>query len=235
MAAATGRCACAWPRGFGRKASAKSALGVMRRMVRCRIRAANPWRRYHSYRGETGGRVHNLFKRDFDAGRPFAKLGTDVTESGVAGPRRTSRPYTTWPARRSSPGTCANTLTWTGRGACSPCSRNACPGRGADTALGHGMAVPAPMVAEGVRTAEHMPVDEPQGQLFGQRHDRAGVRTPEGRVPPRQGIRFVRLIQARAGRVHHVLEHQTTPGKTRGTHPGGVPEHVPRVLGMYPD
>lgn len=108
-------------------------------------------------------------------------------------------------------------------------------GRGADIALGHGMAVPAPMVAEGARTAEHMPVDEPQGQLFGQRRDRAGVRTPEGRVLPRQGIRFVRLVQARAGRVHHVLEHQTTPGKTRGTHPGGVPEHVPRVLGMYPD
>ena len=163
MAAATGRCACAWPRGFGQKVSAKSVLGVMRRMgLRCRIRAANPWRRYNSYGGgETGGRVHNLLKRDFDAGRPFAKLGTDVTESGVAGPRRTSRPCTTWPARRSSPGTCANTPTWTGRGACSPCSRNACPGAEPIPHSDMGWAVPAPMVAEGARTAEHTPVDEP--------------------------------------------------------------------------
>ena len=49
---------------FGRRVSAKSVPGVMRRMgLRCRIRAANPWRRYSSYRGETGGHVHNLLKR----------------------------------------------------------------------------------------------------------------------------------------------------------------------------
>ena len=48
---------------FGRRVSAKSVLRVMRRMgLRCRIRAANPWRRYSSYRGETGGHVHNLLK-----------------------------------------------------------------------------------------------------------------------------------------------------------------------------
>ena len=71
---------------FGRRVSAKSVLRVMRRMgLRCRIRAANPWRRYSSYRGETGGHVHNLLKRDFDAERPFSKLGTDVTEFKVAG------------------------------------------------------------------------------------------------------------------------------------------------------
>lgn len=58
MAAATGRCACAWPRGFGQKVSAKSVLGVMRRMgLRCRIRAANPWRRYNSYGGGRDGRA----------------------------------------------------------------------------------------------------------------------------------------------------------------------------------
>ena len=71
---------------FGRRVSAKSVLRVMRRMgLRCRIRAANPWRRYSSYRGETGDHVHNLLKRDFDAARPFSKLGTDVTEFKVAG------------------------------------------------------------------------------------------------------------------------------------------------------
>lgn len=53
--------------------------------LRCAIRSRNPWRRYSSYRGETGDRVHNLPERDFDAARPFSKLGTDVTEFKVAG------------------------------------------------------------------------------------------------------------------------------------------------------
>lgn len=71
---------------FGQRVSAKSVPGVMRRMgLRCAIRSRNPWRRYSSYRGETGNHVHNLLERDFDADRPFSKLGTDVTEFKVAG------------------------------------------------------------------------------------------------------------------------------------------------------
>ena len=71
---------------FGTRISAKTVLRVMRRMgLRCAIRSRNPWRRYSSYRGETGDRVHNLLKRDFDSARPFSKLGTDVTEFKVAG------------------------------------------------------------------------------------------------------------------------------------------------------
>lgn len=71
---------------FGQRVSAKSVPGVMRRMgLRCAIRSRNPWRRYGSYRGETGDHVHNLLERDFDADRPFSKLGTDVTEFKVAG------------------------------------------------------------------------------------------------------------------------------------------------------
>lgn len=71
---------------FGQKVSAKSVLRVMRRMgLRCAIRSRNPWRRYSPYRGETGGHVHDLLKRDFTADRPFSKLGTDVTEFKVAG------------------------------------------------------------------------------------------------------------------------------------------------------
>ena len=38
------------------------------------------------------------------------------------------------------------------------------------------MAVPAPMVAGRARTPRHPPVHEPQGQLPGQRGDRAGLR-----------------------------------------------------------
>ena len=71
---------------FGTRISAKTVLRVMRRMgLRCAIRSRNPWRRYGSYRGETGDRVHNLPERDFDAARPFSRLGTDVTEFKVAG------------------------------------------------------------------------------------------------------------------------------------------------------
>ena len=71
---------------FGMKVSHKSVLRVMRRMgLRCAIRRPNPYRRYSSYRGETGARVENLLKRDFAADRPYAKMGTDVTEFKVAG------------------------------------------------------------------------------------------------------------------------------------------------------
>lgn len=54
-------------------------------------------------------------------------------------------------------------------------------------------------------------------------------------VLPRPCVRLVRTVQTRAGRLHHPLEHQTTPDTTRGTHPGGVPEHVPRGLTLYPN
>ena len=65
--------------------SHKSVLKVMRRMgLECRIRRPNPYRKYSSYRGETGARAENLLNRDFTADRPWVKLGTDVTEFRVA-------------------------------------------------------------------------------------------------------------------------------------------------------
>ena len=70
---------------FGVRVSHKSVLKVMRRMgLECRIRRPNPYRKYSSYRGETGARVENLLNRDFTADRPWVKLGTDVTEFRVA-------------------------------------------------------------------------------------------------------------------------------------------------------
>ncbi len=54
-------------------------------------------------------------------------------------------------------------------------------------------------------------------------------------VSPRPGVRLVRTVQTRTGRLHHPLEHQTAQDPTRGTHSGGVPEHVPRGLGLYPN
>ena len=133
---------------FGQKVSAKSVLRVMRRMgLRCAIRSRNPWRRYSSYRGETGDRVRNLLKRDFTADRPFARLGTDVTEFRVAGSKAYLAPRVRHGQQgdrglgrepRSGP-RAAEAPARHARGA--PARR-----RGAGPALGHGMAVPAPMV-----------------------------------------------------------------------------------------
>ena len=70
---------------FGVRVSHKSVLKVMRRMgLECRIRRPNPYRKYSSYRDETGARVENLLNRDFTADWPWVKLGTDVTEFRVA-------------------------------------------------------------------------------------------------------------------------------------------------------
>nr|WP_217625406.1 IS3 family transposase [Bifidobacterium sp. SO1] len=71
---------------FGMRVSHKSVLKVMRRMnLECRIRRPNPYRRYSSYKGDTGVKVPNLLERDFTADRPWAKLGTDVTEFKITG------------------------------------------------------------------------------------------------------------------------------------------------------
>ena len=224
MAAATGRCACAWPRGFGQKVSAKSVLGVMRRMgLRCRIRAANPWRRYNSYGG---------------ARRAGACTTCSNATSMPAGRSPSSAPMS------RSPGS-------PGQGVPRARVRH---GRQGDRRLGraptprHGPAEAPARHARGTparaRSRYHTRTWDGQyrHRWWRKELERLNIRqsmsrkgNSEGRVLPQRGIRFIRLVQARAGRVHHVLEHQTTPRKTRGTHPGGVPEHVPRVLGMYPE
>ena len=61
---------------FGVRVSHKSVLKVMRRMgLECRIRRPNPYRKYSSYRGETGARAENLLNRDFTADRPWGEAG----------------------------------------------------------------------------------------------------------------------------------------------------------------
>ena len=77
-------------------------------------------------------------------------------------------------------------------------------------------------------------VREQEGQLHRQRRHRAGVRSSQGRVLHRPRVRLVRGVQNRAGRVHGPLEHQAKAKTTGGTHPGGIPEHVPHSLIRYP-
>ena len=222
---------------FGTRISAKTVLGVMRRMgLRCAIRSRNPWRRYSSYRGETGDRVHNLPERDFDAARPFSRLGTDVTEFKVAGSKAylapvydmASKEIVAWDVSRS-------------------------PDLGQQKRL---LAMLAERLPAGAEPILHSDMGwQYQHQWWRDELERLGIRQSMSRkgncldnaateqvfghlkdeVLPRPRVRLVRAVQGRAGRLHHPLEHQTTPDTTRGTHPGGVPEHVPRGLTLYPN
>ena len=204
--------------------------------LRCAIRSRNPWRRYSSYRGETGDRVHNLPERDFDAARPFSRLGTDVTEFKVAGSKAylapvydmASKEIVAWDVSRS-------------------------PDLGQQKRL---PAMPAERLPAGAEPILHSDMGwQYQHQGWRKELERPGIRRSMSRkgncldnaaaeqvfghlkdeVLPRPRVRLVRAVQGRAGRLHHPLEHQTTPDTTRGTHPGGVPEHVPRGLTLYPN
>ena len=204
--------------------------------LRCAIRSRNPWRRYSSYRGETGDRVHNLPERDFDAARPFSRLGTDVTEFKVAGSKAylapvydmASKEIVAWDVSRS-------------------------PDLGQQKRL---PAMPAERLPAGAEPILHSDMGwQYQHQWWRKELERPGIRRSMSRkgnclddaaaeqvfghlkdeVLPRPRVRLVRAVQGRAGRLHHPLEHQTTPDTTRGTHPGGVPEHVPRGLTLYPN
>ena len=64
----------------------KTVLKMMREMgIRCGIRRETAYHRYNSHRGVVGRTFENVIARDFDAGAPWRKLGTDVTEFKVAG------------------------------------------------------------------------------------------------------------------------------------------------------
>ena len=59
----------------------KTVLKVMRELgLRCGIRKETDYHRYNSYRGVVGETFENLIARDFRAGGPWQKMGTDVTE-----------------------------------------------------------------------------------------------------------------------------------------------------------
>ena len=59
----------------------KAALKMMREMgLSCGIRRETDYHRYNSFRGVVGETFENLVARDFSAGGPWQKMGTDVTE-----------------------------------------------------------------------------------------------------------------------------------------------------------
>ena len=59
----------------------KTTLKMMREMgISCGIRRETDYHRYNSYRGKVGKTFENVIGRDFAAGGPWEKMGTDVTE-----------------------------------------------------------------------------------------------------------------------------------------------------------
>ena len=65
----------------GERIADKTVLKMMREMgLRCGIRRETDYHRYNSYRGVVGETLENVLRRDFAAGGPWRKMGTDVTE-----------------------------------------------------------------------------------------------------------------------------------------------------------
>lgn len=59
----------------------KTVLKMMREMgISCGIRRETDYHRYNSYKGKVGKTFDNVLGRDFTAGAPWEKMGTDVTE-----------------------------------------------------------------------------------------------------------------------------------------------------------
>ena len=66
---------------LGARIACKTVLKMMREMgVRRGIRRETDYHRYNSYRGVVGETFENAIGRDFSAGAPWQKMGTDVTE-----------------------------------------------------------------------------------------------------------------------------------------------------------
>ncbi len=65
----------------GARIADKTVFKMMREMgLRCGIRRETDYHRYNSYRGVVGETFENVIGRDFGAGGPWRKMGTDVTE-----------------------------------------------------------------------------------------------------------------------------------------------------------
>lgn len=59
----------------------KTVLKIMGEMgIRCGIRRETNYHRYNSYKGVVGETFENIIGRDFKAGKPWQKMGTDITE-----------------------------------------------------------------------------------------------------------------------------------------------------------
>ena len=66
---------------LGARIADKTVPKMMRETgIRCGIRRETDYHRYNSYRGVVGETFGNAIGRDFSAGAPWRKMGTDVTE-----------------------------------------------------------------------------------------------------------------------------------------------------------
>ena len=171
----------------GARIADKTVLKMMREMgLRCGIRRETDHHRYNSYKGVVGKTFENVLGRDFAADGPWRKMGTDVTEFRLSFGKAYlapvydfgSKEIVAWSvSERPDLAQQEEMLAMLAAGQAR--------GRGADTALRHGLAVPARGVRARARRERHHPEHVPEGQLPGQRRDRAGLRPHQGRVLPR--------------------------------------------------
>lgn len=132
---------------LGARIADKTVLKMMRELgIRCGIRRETDYHRYNSYRGPVGERFDNLIARDFRAGAPWEKLGTDVTEFRQPWGKAYFAPvydFCTKEIVSWSVSTSPDMAHPAGGGAQAPVREDA--GRGlADRPQRHGLAVPAP-------------------------------------------------------------------------------------------
>ena len=210
----------------------KTVLKMMREMgIRCGIRCETAYHRYNSYRGVVGRTFENVIARDFDAGAPWRKLGTDVTEFKVAGGKAYWAPTLDFCTKEIVASDISTTPDMAQQvrmldELLSKIPEGAAPTMHSDRGWQYQHAsYTSRLEAAGIVQSMFQ-----EGELHRQRRHRAALRPRQGRVLPGPRVGDVRGFQTRPGGIHSPLEHEPEAGKIEGPDPGGVPESGPRGL-----
>ena len=210
----------------------KTVLKMMHEMgIRCGIRRETAYHRYNSYRGVAGRTFENVIARDFDAGAPWRKLGTDVTEFKVAGGKAYLAPTLDF----CSKGIVASDISTTPDMAqrvrmldelLPKIPEGAAPTMHSDRGWQYQHAsytsrLEAAGIVQSMSRKANCIDNAATEQLFGHVKDEfyRGLRVGD-----------VRGFQTRSRGIHSPLEHAPEAGKIEGPDPGGVPESGPRGL-----
>ena len=210
----------------------KTVLKMMREMgIRCGIRRETAYHGYNSYRGVVGRTFENVIARDFDAGAPWRKLGTDVTEFKVAGGKAYWAPTLDFCTKEIVASDISTTPDMAQQvrmldELLSKIPEGAAPTMHSDRGWQYQHAsYTSRLEAAGIVQSMFQ-----EGELHRQRRHRAALRPRQGRVLPGPRVGDVRGFQTRPGGIHSPLEHEPEAGKIEGPDPGGVPESGPRGL-----
>lgn len=207
----------------------KTVLKMMREMgVRCGIRRETAYHRYNSYRGVVGRTFENVIARDFDAGAPWRKLGTDVTEFKVAGGKAYWAPTLDFCTKEIVASDISTTPDMAQQARMldellPKIPEGAAPTMHSDRGWQYQHAsytsrLEAAGIVQSMSRKANCIDNAATEQLFGHVKDEfyRGLRVED-----------VRGFQTRPGGIHSPLEHEPEAGKIEGPDPGGVPESGP--------